>query len=54
MNKTIVDALINGRLAGAVAERWLPFKTQSSALTVHAGIVLPIGRCSLKRTYVSA
>lgn len=25
------------RLAGAVAERWLPNKTESSALTVHAG-----------------
>jgi hypothetical protein len=27
------------RLAGAVTERWLPNKTESSAVTVHAGTI---------------
>jgi len=38
---TIMLIFTNGgqRLAGAVAERWLPNKTESSALTVHAGTI---------------
>lgn len=38
------------RLAGAVAERWLPNKTESSALTVHAGttkLYLDIADCEI-------